>query len=128
VKLSVFHTPEEVPDDATPDCAIAIDVLRATSTMAAALDAGAEAIIVVGGRHSANTRKLAALVEKESLPAYHVETAALAGVSCNALLDGAGKLGVPGGQPHSSRAAARGTRPDAAPERARARRPVGLVA
>lgn len=39
-------------------------------------DAGAEAIVVVGGRHSANTRKLAALVEKESLPAYHVETAA----------------------------------------------------
>ena len=27
-------------------------------------------------RHSANTRKLAALVEKEGLPAYHVETAA----------------------------------------------------
>ncbi len=39
-------------------------------------DAGAEAIVVVGGRHSANTRKLAALVEKEHLPAYHVETAA----------------------------------------------------
>lgn len=38
-------------------------------------DAGAEAIVVVGGRHSANTRKLAALVEKTGLPAYHVETA-----------------------------------------------------
>ncbi len=37
---------------------------------------GAEAIIVVGGRHSANTRKLAALVEKQNIPAYHVETAA----------------------------------------------------
>lgn len=37
---------------------------------------GAEAIIVVGGRHSANTRKLAALVEKQKIPAYHVETAA----------------------------------------------------
>jgi len=37
--------------------------------------AGAEAIVVVGGRHSANTRKLAALVEKTGLPAYHVETA-----------------------------------------------------
>lgn len=37
---------------------------------------GAEAIIVVGGRHSANTMKLAALVEKHGLPAYHVETAA----------------------------------------------------
>jgi 4-hydroxy-3-methylbut-2-enyl diphosphate reductase len=38
-------------------------------------DAGSEAIVVVGGRHSANTRKLAALVEKTGLPAYHVETA-----------------------------------------------------
>ncbi|MGF1450623.1 MAG: 4-hydroxy-3-methylbut-2-enyl diphosphate reductase [Opitutales bacterium] len=36
---------------------------------------GAEAIVVVGGRHSANTRKLASLVEKQGLPAYHVETA-----------------------------------------------------
>lgn len=39
-------------------------------------NAGAEAIVVVGGRHSANTMKLAALVEKEKLPAYHVETVA----------------------------------------------------
>jgi 2-phosphosulfolactate phosphatase len=46
VKLFVYHTPEEVPDGATPDCAIAIDVLRATSTMAAALSVGAEAIHV----------------------------------------------------------------------------------
>ncbi|WP_309382277.1 4-hydroxy-3-methylbut-2-enyl diphosphate reductase [Cerasicoccus frondis] len=37
---------------------------------------GAEAIVVVGGRHSANTKKLAALVEKTGLPAYHVETVA----------------------------------------------------
>ncbi|MDR1497230.1 MAG: 4-hydroxy-3-methylbut-2-enyl diphosphate reductase [Puniceicoccales bacterium] len=37
---------------------------------------GAEAIIVIGGRHSANTVKLAALVEKHNLPCYHVETAA----------------------------------------------------
>lgn len=37
---------------------------------------GAQAIVVVGGRHSANTRKLASLVEKQGLPAYHVETAA----------------------------------------------------
>jgi 4-hydroxy-3-methylbut-2-enyl diphosphate reductase len=35
---------------------------------------GAEAIVVVGGRHSANTVKLAVLVEKQGLPAYHVET------------------------------------------------------
>lgn len=37
---------------------------------------GAEAIVVIGGRHSANTVKLAALVEKQGLPCYHVETAA----------------------------------------------------
>jgi 2-phosphosulfolactate phosphatase len=46
VKLFVYHTPEEVPDSDFPDCAIAIDVLRATSTMAAAFNAGAEAIHV----------------------------------------------------------------------------------
>ncbi|MDR2863199.1 MAG: 4-hydroxy-3-methylbut-2-enyl diphosphate reductase [Puniceicoccales bacterium] len=39
-------------------------------------DEGAEAIVVIGGRHSANTVKLAALVERQSLPCYHVETAA----------------------------------------------------
>jgi len=37
---------------------------------------GAEAIVVVGGSHSANTMKLAALVEKQGLPAYHIETVA----------------------------------------------------
>jgi 2-phosphosulfolactate phosphatase len=46
VKLFLFHTPEEVPAQGVPDCAIAIDVLRATTTMAAALAAGAEAIQV----------------------------------------------------------------------------------
>ncbi|HEY9736099.1 MAG TPA: 2-phosphosulfolactate phosphatase family protein [Trichocoleus sp.] len=46
MKLSVFHTPEEVPGADLPDCAVAIDVLRATSTIAAALYAGAEAIQV----------------------------------------------------------------------------------
>ncbi|MBE9156308.1 2-phosphosulfolactate phosphatase family protein [Nodosilinea sp. LEGE 06152] len=46
MKLFLFHTPEEVPDQGSPDCAIAIDVLRATTTMAAALAAGAEAIQV----------------------------------------------------------------------------------
>jgi 2-phosphosulfolactate phosphatase len=46
VKLFVFHTPELTPPEATPDCAIAIDVLRATTTMATALDAGAEAVQV----------------------------------------------------------------------------------
>ncbi|MEM7795102.1 MAG: 2-phosphosulfolactate phosphatase family protein [Cyanobacteria bacterium P01_C01_bin.118] len=46
MKLFVYHTPEEVPADGLPDCAIAIDVLRATTTMAAAFKAGAEAIEV----------------------------------------------------------------------------------
>lgn len=46
VKLFVFHTPEEVPAAGLPDCAVAIDVLRATSTIAAALYAGAEAVQV----------------------------------------------------------------------------------
>lgn len=44
MKLSIFHTPELTPDNQIPDCAIAIDVLRATSTIATALDAGAEAV------------------------------------------------------------------------------------
>ncbi|MEM9092879.1 MAG: 2-phosphosulfolactate phosphatase family protein [Cyanobacteria bacterium P01_F01_bin.53] len=46
MKISVYHTPEEVPAGQLPDCAIAIDVLRATTTMAAAFEAGAEAIQV----------------------------------------------------------------------------------
>lgn len=46
VKLFVFHTPELTPTDSTPACAIAIDVLRATTTMATALAAGAEAVQV----------------------------------------------------------------------------------
>ncbi len=46
MKVFLYHTPEEVPDQGTPDCAIAIDVLRATTTMAAALEAGVEAIQV----------------------------------------------------------------------------------
>lgn len=46
VKLFVFHTPELTPADQVPDCAIAIDVLRATTTMATALSAGAEGVQV----------------------------------------------------------------------------------
>lgn len=36
---------------------------------------GAEAVVVIGGRHSANTVKLALLVERHGLPCYHIETA-----------------------------------------------------
>lgn len=44
MKLFFYHTPELVPDPVTPACAIVIDVLRATTTIAAALHAGAEAV------------------------------------------------------------------------------------
>lgn len=46
MKLFVYHTPELTPTDRMPDCAIAVDVLRATTTMATALASGAEAIQV----------------------------------------------------------------------------------
>ena len=36
---------------------------------------GAEAIVVIGGHHSANTRKLAKLAGMHHLPTFHVETA-----------------------------------------------------
>lgn len=44
MKLSLFHTPELVPSEAQPDCAVVIDVLRATTTIASAFQAGAEAV------------------------------------------------------------------------------------
>ncbi|GHC07914.1 4-hydroxy-3-methylbut-2-enyl diphosphate reductase [Cerasicoccus arenae] len=43
---------------------------------------GVEAIVVVGGRHSANTIKLAKLVEKQGLPAFHVESPDELDLSC----------------------------------------------
>lgn len=46
MKFSVFHTPELTPVQNVADCAIAIDVLRATSTIATALSSGAEAVHV----------------------------------------------------------------------------------
>lgn len=46
MKVFTYHTPERVPSDGLPDCAIAVDVLRATTTIAAALAAGAEAVQV----------------------------------------------------------------------------------
>jgi len=44
VKISVYHTPESTPENQVPDCAVVIDVLRATTTMATAIDAGAESV------------------------------------------------------------------------------------
>ena len=44
MKLFVYHTPELTPTDNLPDCAVVIDVLRATTTIATVLEAGAEAV------------------------------------------------------------------------------------
>ena len=39
------------------------------------VEEGAEAIVVIGGKHSANTKKLAKLASSHDRPTYHVETA-----------------------------------------------------
>lgn len=44
MKLFVYHTPEATERDRVPDCAVVIDVLRATTTIVTALNAGAEAV------------------------------------------------------------------------------------
>lgn len=44
MKLFVYHTPELTPNDHLPDCAVVIDVLRATTTIATALNNGAESV------------------------------------------------------------------------------------
>ena len=46
MKLFVYHTPELTPTDKMPECAIAVDVLRATTTMATVLASGGEAVQV----------------------------------------------------------------------------------
>jgi 2-phosphosulfolactate phosphatase len=46
VKLFIYHTPELTPTGKTPDCAIVVDVLRATSTIATVLASGGEAVQV----------------------------------------------------------------------------------
>jgi phosphosulfolactate phosphohydrolase-like enzyme len=42
-----YHTPDLVPSDHNADCAVVIDVLRATSTIAHVLSAGAEAVVAL---------------------------------------------------------------------------------
>lgn len=44
MKLFVYHTPESTPEDSLPTCAVVIDVLRATTTIATVLNSGAEAV------------------------------------------------------------------------------------
>ena len=46
MKLYIYHTPELTPTDSMPKCAIAVDVLRATTTMATVLASGGEAVQV----------------------------------------------------------------------------------
>ncbi len=45
------------------------------SDLVALVEQGAEAIVVIGGRHSANTKKLAKLAAAKDRPTFHVETA-----------------------------------------------------
>lgn len=40
------------------------------------VEGGAQALVVIGGHHSANTRKLALLARQTGLPTFHIETAA----------------------------------------------------
>ncbi|KYC41974.1 2-phosphosulfolactate phosphatase [Scytonema hofmannii PCC 7110] len=44
MKLYIYHTPESTPVHEVPECAIAVDVLRATTTIATVLSAGGEAV------------------------------------------------------------------------------------
>ena len=44
MKISVYYTPESTPENDVPDCAVVIDVLRATTTIATALNNGANSI------------------------------------------------------------------------------------
>lgn len=48
MKVFVYDTPDRVPDRGRPGCAVVVDVLRATTTLAAALASGAEAVRVCG--------------------------------------------------------------------------------
>lgn len=51
MKVFIYNTPEAVPQSAMPDCAIAVDVLRATSTIVTALHSGAEAVQTFSDLH-----------------------------------------------------------------------------
>lgn len=61
-----------------PDTKIVDTICGATkerqSEVVRLAESGADAIVVIGGKHSANTVKLAMLVERTGLPCFHVET------------------------------------------------------
>ena len=47
MKLFVYQTPESVPQSSLPDCAIAVDVLRATTTIANAINTSTKATTAI---------------------------------------------------------------------------------
>jgi len=61
-----------------PDAVVIDTICGATkerqSGVVELVEQGAEAIVVVGGKHSANTKKLALLAQQQKLPTYHIET------------------------------------------------------
>jgi (E)-4-hydroxy-3-methyl-but-2-enyl pyrophosphate reductase len=62
-----------------PDLAVFDTICGATkerqSDLLELVKSGADAIVVIGGKHSANTKKLAKLSASHNRPTYHVETA-----------------------------------------------------
>lgn len=75
-----FHALGEVVKQRFPQVLIFDTICQATKDRQNDLDTlieqGAQAIIVIGGYHSANTKKLALLAERKNLPCNHIETAA----------------------------------------------------
>ena len=67
MKLFVYHTPEQIPLDRVPDCAVVIDVLRATTTITTALNMGAEAVQVFSDLDTLMAAGQALPVEKRLL-------------------------------------------------------------
>lgn len=64
MKLYIYHTPERTPSDSLPDCAVVIDVLRATTTIATALHFGAEAVQAFSNIDTLMTQSANWLAEK----------------------------------------------------------------
>ncbi len=62
-----------------PDAVVIDTICGATkerqSDLVKLVEQGAEAIVVIGGHHSANTRKLAKLATLQGKPTFHIETA-----------------------------------------------------
>lgn len=75
-----FHEIADYLSQKYPDAIVIDTICGATKDrqgdIAVLFDQGVEAFVVIGGHHSANTRKLALLAERTGLPTYHIETAA----------------------------------------------------